>query len=91
MTKLTLQRIEYIGKRCKCPPLSNKMPFTWKYLIHYKEHHNPHEINTLHLAFKNMLFMLVEDALLGARRACSRLLKGVFFNGEGRVIEKREA
>ena len=35
--------------------------------------------------------MLVEHALLGARRACSRLLKGVFFNGEGRVVEKREA
>jgi len=36
-----------------------------------------------------MLFLLVEHALLGARRACSRLLKGVFFNGEGRVVEKR--
>ena len=70
---------------------SNKMPSTWKYLIHHKAHYNPHEINTLHLAFKNMLFMLVEDALLGARRACSRLLKGVFFNREGRVFEKRGA
>lgn len=67
------------------------MPSTWKYLIHYKAHHNPHEINTLHLAFKNMLFLLVEHALLGARRAYSRFLKGVFFNGEGRVVEKREA
>ena len=38
-----------------------------------------------------MLFLLVEHALLGARRACSRLLKGVFFNGEGRVFEKKEA
>lgn len=70
---------------------SNKMPFTWKYLIHYKAHHNHHEINTLHLAFKNMLFLLVEHALLRAKRACSRLLKGVFFNGEGRFFEKREA
>ena len=68
---------------------SNKMSSTWNYHIHYKTHHNPHEINTLHLAFKNMLFLLVEDALLGARRASSRLLKGVFFNGEGRVVEKR--
>ena len=33
--------------------------------------------------------MLVEHALLGARKAFSRLLKGVFFNGEGRVVEKR--
>ena len=70
---------------------SNKMPFTWKYLIHYKVHYNPHKINTLHLAFKNMPFLLVEHALLGARRACSRLLKGIFFNGEGRVVEKRGA
>ena len=38
-----------------------------------------------------MLFLLVKHALLGARRACSRLLKGFFFNGEGRVFEKREA
>ena len=36
-----------------------------------------------------MPFLLVKHALLGARRACSRLLKGVFFNGEGRVVEKR--
>jgi len=35
--------------------------------------------------------MLIEHALLGARRACSRLLKGVFFNGEGRVVKKRGA
>ena len=35
--------------------------------------------------------MLVEHALLGARRACSRLLKGIFFNGEGRFFEKRGA
>ena len=67
------------------------MSSTWNYHIHYKTHHNPHEINTLHLAFKNMLFMLVEHALLGVRRAFSRLLKGVLFNGEGRVVEKREA
>ena len=53
--------------------------------------YNPHEISLLYLSFKNMLFMLVEHALLGARRACSRLLKGVFFNGEGRFFEKREA
>ena len=38
-----------------------------------------------------MPFLLVEHALLGARRAFSRLLKGIFFNGEGRVVEKREA
>ena len=38
-----------------------------------------------------MLFLLVEHALLGARRAYSRLLKGIFFNGEGRFFEKREA
>ena len=88
MAKLTLQRIEYIGKRCKCPPLfwtvskimkspyipSNKMPFTWKYLILYDAQCNPHKINTLHLAFKNMLFMLVEHVLLGARRASSSTL-----------------
>ena len=70
---------------------SNKMPSTWKYLIHYKAHHNPHEINTLHLAFKDMPFLLVEHALLGARRAFSRLLKGVFFNIEKRFLEKRGA
>ena len=70
---------------------SNKMPFTWKYLIHYKAHHNPHEINSLHLVFKDMLFLLVEHALLGARRAFSRLLKGVFFNIEKRFLEKRGA
>lgn len=70
---------------------SNKMPSTWKYLIHYKAHHNPHEINTLHPSFKNMLFLLVEHVLLGARRAYSRLLKAVFFNGEGRVVKKRGA
>ena len=64
---------------------------TRKYHILYDAQCNHHEINTLHLAFKNMLFMLVEHALLGARRACSRLLKGIFFNGEGRVFEKREA
>ena len=70
---------------------SNKMSFTWNYHIHYKAHHNPHEISSLHSSFKNMLFLLVEHALLGSRRACSRLLKGVFFNGEGRVVEKRGA
>ena len=35
--------------------------------------------------------MLVEHALLGARRAFSRLLKGVFFNIEKRFLEKRGA
>ena len=70
---------------------SNKMPSTWKYLIHYKAHHNPHEINILHLDFKNMPFLLVDHALLGARRACSRFLKGVFFNIEKRFLEKRGA
>lgn len=35
--------------------------------------------------------MLVEDALLGARRAFSRLLKGIFFNIEKRFLEKRGA
>lgn len=35
--------------------------------------------------------MLVEHVLLGARRAYSRLLKAVFFNGEGRVFENKEA
>lgn len=64
---------------------------TRKYHILYNVQRNPHEISSLHLALKNMLFMLVEDALLGARRAFSRLLKGVFFNGEGRVVEKKEA
>lgn len=64
---------------------------TRKYHILYNEQRNPHEINTLHLSFKNMLFMLVEDALLGARRAFSRLLKGIFFNIEKRFLEKRGA
>jgi hypothetical protein len=35
--------------------------------------------------------MLIEHALLGARRAFSRLLKGVFFNIEKRFLEKRGA
>ena len=64
---------------------------TRKYHILYNVQRNPHEINTLHLAFKNIPFLLVEDALLGTRRAFSRLLKGVFFNIEGRVFEKRGA
>lgn len=64
---------------------------TRKYHILYDTQCNPHEINTLHLAFKNMLFMLVEHALLGVRRAFSRLLKGVFFNIEKRFLEKRGA
>lgn len=67
------------------------MPSTWKYHILYDAQCKPHEINTLHLAFKDMLFLFVEHALLGARKAYSRLLKGVFFNGEGRVFEKKEA
>ena len=64
---------------------------TRKYHILYDAQRNPHEINTLYLAFKNMLFMLVEHALLGARRASSRFLKGVFFNIEKRFLEKRGA
>ena len=81
-----------ISKTIKIPYItSSKMLSTRKYHILYDAQRNPHEINTLHLAFKNMLFLFVEHALLGARRACSRLLKGVFFNGEGSVVEKREA
>ena len=64
---------------------------TRKYHILYNVQRNPHEISSLHLALKNMLFMLVEDALLGARRASSRFLKGVFFNIEKRFLEKRGA
>ena len=64
---------------------------TRKYHILYNVQRKPHEINTLHLVFKNMLFMLVEHALLGARRAFSRLLKGIFFNIEKRFLEKRGA
>jgi len=64
---------------------------TRKYHILYNEQRNPHEISSLHLALKNMLFLLVEDALLGARRAFSRLLKGIFFNIEKRFLEKRGA
>ncbi len=64
---------------------------TRKYHILYNEQRNPHEINTLHLAFKNMIFLLVEHAFLVARRASSRLLKGVFFNIEKRFLEKRGA
>ena len=68
---------------------SSKMLSTRKYHILYNVQRNPHEISSLHLTLKNIPFLLIEDALLGARRASSRLLKGVFFNGEGRVVEKR--
>ena len=64
---------------------------TRKYHILYDAQRNPHEINTLHLAFKDILFMLAEHALLAPRRACSRLLKGVFFNIEKCFLEKRGA
>jgi len=36
-----------------------------------------------------MPFLHVEEALLEARRACSRSKKGLLFNVEGRVLDSR--
>ena len=44
----------------------------------------------LYTAFKNMLFLHVEEALLEARKACSRSKKGLLFNVVGRVLDSRK-
>ena len=45
--------------------------------IAYNRGYNPQEISVLCFAFEYMPFLLVEDALLDARRACSRTLKSL--------------
>ena len=52
---------------------------------------NLQEINVLRIALKKTPFLPQEGRLLHARRACSRTKKGVFSNGEGRVLEHRRA
>ena len=43
----------------------------------------------LYTAFKNMPFLHVEEALLEARKACSRSKKGLLFNVVGRVLDSK--
>jgi len=40
----------------------------------------------LHIAFENTLFLPQEGRVLRARRACSRMEKGMFLNEEGHVL-----
>ena len=46
-------------------------PSTHADVIAYNRGYNPQEISVLRFAFEYMHFLLVEDALLDARRACS--------------------
>ena len=46
-------------------------PSTHADVIPYNRGYNPQEISVLRFAFEYMPFLLVEDALLDARRACS--------------------
>ena len=46
-------------------------------IIAYNRRCNPQEISVLCLAFENMPFLLQEGRLQRARRACSRMMKGI--------------
>ena len=52
---------------------------------------NPHEIKRLQTALKKGLVKHQEGRVLGRRRACSRMEKSMFSNGEGHVLERSEA
>ena len=52
---------------------------------------NLHEIRRLRVALEKGLVKHQEGRVLGRRRACSRMEKGMFLNGEGHVIERSEA
>ena len=51
---------------------------THAYIIAYNRGCNQQEISVLRFAFEYMPFLLVEDALLDARKACSWMQKGMF-------------
>ena len=52
---------------------------------------NQQEINVLRIALKKTPFLPQEGRLLHARRACSRMLKGLFFELEEHVWDKKGA
>ena len=52
---------------------------------------NQQEINVLRIALQKTPFLPQEGRLLHARRACSRMLKGLFFEHEEYVWDKKGA
>ena len=59
------------------------------YSVPHNRSYNLQQIKMLRTAFKNMPFLLVEDALLGSRKACSWTQKSMFLLQVRPVLEKR--
>ena len=69
--------------------LPSQPPSIYADVIPYNRGYNPQEISVLRFAFEYMPFLLVEDALLDARRACSRTQKSLFLQHTQTFLEKR--
>ena len=69
----------------------SSIPSKEEYNILKDQPYNLHEINKLQTALEKTPFLPQEGRLLHARRACSRMLKGLFFELEEHVWDKKGA
>lgn len=67
-----------------------RVPFIYDGNIGKMEEYNQHYFRELRTRNENMLFLHQEEAFLAPRRACSRMLKGMFLSVERRGQDWRE-
>lgn len=68
-----------------------RVPFIYDGNIGKMEEYNQHYFRELRTRNENMLFLHQEEAFLAPRRACSRMLKGMFLSVERRRQDRRGA
>ena len=67
-----------------------RVPFIYDGNIGKMEEYNQHYFRELRTRNETMLFLHQEEAFLAPRRACSRMLKGMFLSVERRGQDWRE-